>query len=289
MCSSDLAAADGSAPYLHTVPASMTALEDLNLIEPLMKRLRQRAQPAATATAETAAAPELPVISGQHIGRLLGQEVVRLMLEHLTHDERLLPPIRQQLGLLEPEKRLYRSSRTTMTEAAIRYGFVGDVYVALGEPLPGLNMCGAGRVVCLVDPIGDVYACPFVLHDDPGEADMILSNLLTNAVKYNKQGGSATLELSRQGDTVTVRCSDTGIGMTEEEQGRLFGEFVRMKNEHTRNIDGSGLGLSILQKVVKLYGGEIRVQSKYGEGSSFELTLKDAAVPAPATEPALKA
>lgn len=98
----DFAAADGSAPYLHTVPASMTALEDLNLIEPLMKRLRQRAQPAATATAETAAAPELPVISGQHIGRLLGQEVVRLMLEHLTHDERLLPPIRQQLGLLEP-------------------------------------------------------------------------------------------------------------------------------------------------------------------------------------------
>jgi len=128
-----------------------------------------------------------------------------------------------------------------------------------------------------------------VLSADPGEADMILSNLLTNAVKYNKQGGAATLELSRAGDTVTVRCSDTGIGMTEEEQAKLFGEFVRMKNEHTRNIDGSGLGLSILSKVVKLYGGEIKVQSRYGEGSSFELTLKDAAVPAPATEPALKA
>lgn len=97
----DFATADGSAPYLHTVPASMTALEDLNLIEPLMQRLRQRAQPAATAPVPDAP-PELPVISGQHIGRLLGQEVVRLMLDHLTHDERLLPPIRQQLGLLEP-------------------------------------------------------------------------------------------------------------------------------------------------------------------------------------------
>lgn len=119
---------------------------------------------------------------------------------------------------------------------------------------------------------------------DPGELDMVLSNLLTNAVKYNREGGRAILELSRGPEGVKVRCSDTGIGMTEEELGRLFGEFVRMKNEHTRNIDGSGLGLSILKKVVKLYGGEVRVSSKYGEGSSFELTLKDAEVPA--AEPA---
>lgn len=119
------------------------------------------------------------------------------------------------------------------------------------------------------------------LSADAGEAEMVLSNLLTNAVKYNKEGGTATLELARAGEGVTIRCSDTGIGMTEEELAKLFGEFVRMKNEHTRNIDGSGLGLSILKKVVNLYGGEVRVQSKYGEGTTFELTLKDAPVPAP--------
>lgn len=121
-----------------------------------------------------------------------------------------------------------------------------------------------------------------LLSADAGEADMILSNLLTNAVKYNKEGGTATLELARAGDGVTIRCSDTGIGMTEEELAKLFGEFVRMKNEHTRSIDGSGLGLSILKKVVKLYGGEVKVQSRYGEGTTFELTLKDAPAPVPA-------
>ncbi len=89
---------DGSALFLHTVPASLTALEDLDLLEPLLQRLRQR---PATPPAD-AAAPELPVVSGQHLGRLLGQEVVHLMLEHLTHDARLLPAVRQQLGLLEP-------------------------------------------------------------------------------------------------------------------------------------------------------------------------------------------
>ena len=121
---------------------------------------------------------------------------------------------------------------------------------------------------------------------DAGEIEMIFSNLLTNAVKYNKDGGSAVLELGRAGSgPVSVRCTDTGIGMTPEEQAKLFGEFVRMKNEHTRSIDGSGLGLSILKKVVKLYGGEVTVTSKYGEGSSFGLTLADAEVP----EPALKA
>ncbi|HNW44270.1 MAG TPA: hybrid sensor histidine kinase/response regulator [Elusimicrobiales bacterium] len=125
---------------------------------------------------------------------------------------------------------------------------------------------------------------------DPGEMDMILSNLLTNAVKYNKEGGRAVLELAAgAGGGVSITCSDTGIGMTETELAKLFGEFVRMKNEHTRNIDGSGLGLSILKKVVKLYGGEVRVKSQYGEGSSFELTLKDASVPASGAEPALKA
>jgi len=125
---------------------------------------------------------------------------------------------------------------------------------------------------------------------DPGEMEMIFSNLLTNAVKYNKDGGKAVLELERSAPgAALVRCSDTGIGMTEAELAKLFGEFVRMKNEHTRSIDGSGLGLSILKKVVKLYGGEVRVRSTYGEGSSFELTLNDAEVPAAGAEPALKA
>lgn len=101
------APATGGPAFLHTVPASMSALEDLDLIEPLLQRLRQRparasAGPDAPNPTEAPEPPELPVVSGQHLGRLLGQEVVRLMLEHLTHDERLLPAIRQQIGLLEP-------------------------------------------------------------------------------------------------------------------------------------------------------------------------------------------
>lgn len=115
-----------------------------------------------------------------------------------------------------------------------------------------------------------------VLLADAGELDILLNNLLSNAVKYNRDGGSATLRLRRDGEagTVQVEVEDTGIGMTEEEVGRLFGEFVRIKNEHTRTISGSGLGLSILKRICGLYGGDVAVRSQAGVGSVFTATLK---------------
>ena len=88
----------GGPMEVQTVPASMSALEDMDLIDSLMKRLRHR-PPQSRAAPPVA---ELPVVKGHNLGRLLGQEVVRLMLENLTHDNRLLPAIRQQIGLMEP-------------------------------------------------------------------------------------------------------------------------------------------------------------------------------------------
>ncbi|MHB0997462.1 MAG: sensor histidine kinase [Elusimicrobiales bacterium] len=147
-----------------------------------------------------------------------------------------------------------------------------DLVRSAGMVLENVSAMAAGRKVTL-----DVRApAAVLLSADPGEVEMVISNLLTNAVKYNREGGRATLELARTEGGAIIRCSDTGIGMTGEELAKLFGEFVRMKNEHTRNIDGSGLGLSILKKVVNLYEGEVKVRSAYGEGTTFELTLKDA-------------
>ena len=88
----------GAEGFVHTVPLSLTALEDMDLIESLMQRLRERSGSSRPASAS----PELPVVLEPNLGRLLGQEVVRLMLDHLVQDERLLPAIRQQIGLLEP-------------------------------------------------------------------------------------------------------------------------------------------------------------------------------------------
>ena len=112
------------------------------------------------------------------------------------------------------------------------------------------------------------------LQGDPGEVEIMLNNLVSNAVKYNRDGGRVDVDIAAGADEVKVAVADTGIGMTEEEAGRLFRDFVRIKNEKTRNILGSGLGLSILKKLAQLYGGSVSVQSKPGEGSVFTLVLK---------------
>ena len=108
---------------------------------------------------------------------------------------------------------------------------------------------------------------------DAGEMEIILNNLVSNAVKYNKDGGRVDVRLTSDATTVTLAVSDTGIGMAAEDSARLFEEFVRIKNEKTRNILGSGLGLSIVRKLARLYGGEARVESQVGVGSTFTVTL----------------
>ena len=108
---------------------------------------------------------------------------------------------------------------------------------------------------------------------DRSELEIIFNNLVSNAVKYNRDEGRVDVTVESSGDHVAVHVKDTGIGMSPEDVGRLFREFVRIKNKKTRNILGSGLGLSIVRKLVDLYGGEISVESSPDEGTTFLITL----------------
>jgi two-component system, sensor histidine kinase and response regulator len=114
---------------------------------------------------------------------------------------------------------------------------------------------------------------PFPLTADKGELEIIMNNLLSNAVKYNRDGGRVTVRIEERGPRLVLSVADTGIGMSEAECERLFGEFVRIKNEKTRNILGSGLGLSIVRRLARLYGGDAAVSSEPGVGSTFTVTL----------------
>ena len=112
-----------------------------------------------------------------------------------------------------------------------------------------------------------------------GEMEIILNNLVSNAVKYNRDGGSVDGRVwSARTARCTIQVADTGIGMTPEESAKLFNEFVRIKNEDTYKILGSGLGLSTVRKLAQLYGGDATVKSEKGKGSIFTVTLRDAAV-----------
>jgi signal transduction histidine kinase len=112
---------------------------------------------------------------------------------------------------------------------------------------------------------------------DAGEIEIMLNNLISNAVKYNRDGGTVRVKIAQTDQSTTFAVTDTGIGISKEDQARLFQEFTRIKNRETRNILGSGLGLSILKKLALLYDGEVQVASEPGKGSTFTVVLRNVA------------
>ena len=110
---------------------------------------------------------------------------------------------------------------------------------------------------------------------DRGEMEILMNNLVSNAVKYNRDKGTATVELKAENGRIVWTVTDTGIGMSKEEVAKVFEEFYRAKNERTRNILGSGLGLAVVKKIVTLYQGDITVSSKENEGTQFRIVLDE--------------
>jgi len=112
---------------------------------------------------------------------------------------------------------------------------------------------------------------------DSGEIELIINNFVSNAVKYNRDQGHVDVTVGRTPDgMMRIQVRDTGIGMKPEDVKRLFGEFVRIKNEKTKRIEGSGLGLSIVKKLVDLYQGRIEVHSEWEVGTQFTVFIADA-------------
>ena len=120
-----------------------------------------------------------------------------------------------------------------------------------------------------------------VMIADRTEIDMIFNNLVSNAIKYNRDKGRITVTMQPSGNDIKIQVEDTGIGMTQEECTRLFSDFSRIKNEKTRGILGSGLGLSTLKKLVTLYEGDIAAKSQPDVGSTFTVTLRGNVEPNP--------
>jgi len=102
---------------------------------------------------------------------------------------------------------------------------------------------------------------------------MLVRNLVSNAVKYNKPGGEVKVTASGNGQWITLKVSDTGIGISSLHRARLFEEFYRVISPETQNIPGTGLGLVICKRILDELGGFIDVDSKEGEYTTFTVRL----------------
>jgi signal transduction histidine kinase len=117
---------------------------------------------------------------------------------------------------------------------------------------------------------------PQTIYADSDDMEILLNNLISNAVKYNVRGGWVKCEVGHTEGNIYCKVSDSGIGIQEEDIPKLFQEFSRIKNPQSKNVSGSGLGLSIVKKILELYGAEIKVESKLGEGSMFTMLFPTA-------------
>jgi len=114
---------------------------------------------------------------------------------------------------------------------------------------------------------------------DERKIKQILLNLLSNAVKFTPDGGRIAVRASRTDGGVEIAVSDTGVGIAAEDQTAIFEEFRQVGSDYVRKREGTGLGLALTRRFVELHGGQIRVESDLGKGSTFTFTLPERAWP----------
>lgn len=108
---------------------------------------------------------------------------------------------------------------------------------------------------------------------DKGKLAAAIVNLLGNAAKYTPEGGRVTFRVDVHNNRLEFAVTDTGIGISDEDLPRVFERFYRCNDDRVREITGSGLGLALTQEVARLHGGNVAVQSKINEGSTFSITI----------------
>ena len=106
------------------------------------------------------------------------------------------------------------------------------------------------------------------------DSNQVFINLLANAIKFSPANSQILISMARSSDSrIDISISDQGIGIAEEDIPRIFTRFYRAKNVETDGFEGFGLGLAIVQQAVKHHGGDIRVESVIGKGSTFIVTF----------------
>lgn len=120
-------------------------------------------------------------------------------------------------------------------------------------------------------PAGPLWALA-----DAGGLRTIVDNLIDNAINYTPAGGTVSVEWSRELEWVRIDVADTGVGIAKEHQARIFERFFRVDRARSREVGGTGLGLSIVKHLCQVFGGDIKVQSRLGQGSTFTVRLRAA-------------
>jgi len=121
--------------------------------------------------------------------------------------------------------------------------------------------------------IANAYSKSIKVYADRKRIHEVMNNLIVNSIIYGKKNGKTKVSFMDMGDNVLVEVSDNGIGISQEEQPRIFERFYRTDKSRSRDMGGTGLGLAIVKHIIEAHNQTINVKSKPGKGSSFVFTL----------------
>lgn len=114
---------------------------------------------------------------------------------------------------------------------------------------------------------------PVLIFADRDKISQVMINLLSNAIKYSEEGGSVEFDITQDAEAITMKVSDTGIGIEKDHLKNIFERFYRVDSSRSRMTGGSGIGLTITKSIIEAHRGTIEVQSKAGEGTVFTVRL----------------
>lgn len=113
----------------------------------------------------------------------------------------------------------------------------------------------------------------YPVHADRQGMETMCTNLIANAIKYNRQGGTIAVRARNRGDFVEMQVRDTGVGIARENLSRIFDKFFRIRTDYTRQVVGSGIGLPLVKAIVEAHFGTIEVESELEKGTTFTVLI----------------
>ncbi|CAH0118223.1 Adaptive-response sensory-kinase SasA [Paenibacillus sp. CECT 9249] len=193
-----------------------------------------------------------------------------LRQEHLTHEERM-----HYLGIIETESvRLSRLSENLLklTSLESEHPPFDPKPYRLDRQLRDIVLaCEPQWLEKGIEMEIDLQEASIVADRDL--MSQVWINLIHNSIKFTPSGGTIAIEMLRQEDKTLVRISDTGIGIAEEDQLHMFERFYKADKSRNRSEGGSGLGLSIVKKIVEMHRGDLSVQSELGAGTTITVSI----------------
>nr|WP_276576060.1 PAS domain S-box protein [Oceanirhabdus seepicola] len=140
---------------------------------------------------------------------------------------------------------------------------VEDIILSVAQYIENKNI----EIIFDTDVEEKIMAC------DPDKIERIVLNLISNSIKFTESGGSITVNIYDKGNSIMISVKDTGIGIPENKIGVIFNRFGQVDKSTTRNHEGSGIGLALVKSLVEMHEGSIEVESEYGKGTEFIITL----------------